>query len=272
MTTYSNPTIVPSPSKYPCLPCVLRFIAGASLVIFLSLDAAHAAFHFWNINEVYSSADGSVQFVEFSTTTGSQNATGTRVVTCAGPQGSHSFTIPANLSSSLTGNKTFIIGTSNLTVVPGGLTPDFFFTNAVPFLFLNNAGTNTVTLVGAVTTPAAYTNLPTDGDLSLLRTGSGSDFATTATNSPKNFNDQSNTIVPVKFLSAKQAGTNFVMAFRTATGTNGSAGPNYAVEFKDRLTNASWSTLANLGGDGTTKSVSNSLAVATQRFFRLRSP
>src|SRR5205085_11723712 len=101
---------------------------------------------------------------------------------------------------------------------------DFFFTNAEPFLFVNSGGTNTVTWVGALTVPAAYTNLPTDGDLSLLRTGSGSDFATTATNSPKNFKDQFNIIIPVKFASANAAGTNFVMNFRTATGTNGLAG------------------------------------------------
>src|SRR5438128_1980372 len=66
----------------------------ASAAILISGDAARAAFHLWSIDEVYSSADGSVQFVEFSTGSAGQNLTGTHVVTCAGPQGSHSFTIP----------------------------------------------------------------------------------------------------------------------------------------------------------------------------------
>src|SRR5437773_8268006 len=196
MRTFSKTTIIPSRAKAAQWPRRLPLLLEAGAAILLSAEVAQAAFHFWNINEVYSSADGSVQFVEFSTATGSQNQTGTHVVTCAGPLGTHSFTIPGNLSSTLTANKTFVIGTSNLTLVPGGLTPDYLFTNAVPFLFLN--GTNTVTLVGAVTTPASYTNLPTDGVFALVRTGSGSDFATTTTNSPKNFNDRSNTIVPLK--------------------------------------------------------------------------
>ena len=85
-------------------------------------------------------------------------------------------------------------------------------------------------------------------------------------------NDQSNTIVPVKFLSANRIDTNFVMSFRTATGPNGSAGPNYGVEFKNEVTNGSWTTLSNIAGNGTTKSVSNAVACSPQRLFRLRVP
>jgi hypothetical protein len=59
--------------------------------------------------------------------------------------------------------------------------------------------------------------------------GLGSSLAV-ATNSPKNFSDQANSIVPVRFDSAHFAGTNFVMTFRTATGANGSAGPTYTIE------------------------------------------
>jgi hypothetical protein len=117
---------------------------------------------------------------------------------------------------------------------------------------------------------AAFTNLPTDGDSSLLR--SGASMIVVPTNSAKNFSDQSNTIVPVKFLSANRIGTNFVMSFRTATGPNNSAGPNYGVEFKNAVTNGSWTTLSNIVGDGTTKSVSNAIVSSPQRLFRLRVP
>ena len=93
-----------------------------------------------------------------------------------------------------------------------------------------------------------------------------------ATNSPKNFNSQSNSIVPVQFLSAKAIGTNFVMSFRTATGVNGSAGPTYAVESKTSLTDPLWAGVTSVAGNGTIKFVTNRTTSASSKVFRLRSP
>jgi hypothetical protein len=93
-----------------------------------------------------------------------------------------------------------------------------------------------------------------------------------ATNSPKNFSGQSNSIVPVRFDSSKVAGTNFVMTFRTATGVNGAAGPTYTIEYKNSLTDASWTPLTTVPGDGSTHSVSNPTSSAAQRLFRLNVP
>jgi hypothetical protein len=149
------------------------------------------------------------------------------------------------------------------------VTPDYVFTNTGPFLFLNRGVTNTVGIIGSAETRAAYTNLPTDGVSSLM--GLGSSLAV-ATNSPKNFSDQANSIVPVRFDSVHFAGTNFVMTFRTATGANGSAGPTYTIEYKNFLTNIAWAPLTSVPGDGTTHSVSNATASAAQRFFRLNVP
>ena len=153
--------------------------------------------------------------------------------------------------------------------MPGGVTPDYVFTNQGPFLFLNPGVTATVGIVGSVETPATYSNLPADGVSSLVGLGGS---LVVATNSPKNFSGQANTIVPVRFDSSHLAGTNFVMTFRTATGVNGSAGPTYTVEYKDFLTNVSWTPLTTVPGDGATHSVSNATASAAQRFFRLNVP
>jgi hypothetical protein len=78
--------------------------------------------------------------------------------------------------------------------------------------------------------------------------------------------------VPVKFSSSRVSDNNFVMSFRTATGVNGVAGTDYHVDFKDLLTDPTWTPLATVTGDGTTKSVSNAMSSASQRVYRLRTP
>jgi hypothetical protein len=249
---------------------MLCVFAGAAFL--LGLNTARATFHVWEVSELYSSADGSVQFIEFTnnSTFTSENLLGGHVITCTGPPGiTNTFTFPANLPSVSTLNKTFLIGTSNLATLPGGLTPDYVFTNQGPFLFLNSGVTNTVGIVGSVEPPATYTNLPADGLFALVGMG-GSRVITT--NSAKNFSSQANTIVPVRFDSSQMDGTNFVMRFRTATGVNRSAGPTYTVEYKNVLTAATWTPFTTVPGDGGTHSVTNATASAPQRFFRLNVP
>ncbi len=249
---------------------LLGLCAGAALL--LGLDTARATFHVWAVTELYSSADGSVQFIKLTNNSifTTEYFLANHVIICSGPPGvTNTFTFPTNLPAVSTLNKTFLIGTSNLATVPGGIRPDYVFTNNVPFLFLNTGVTNIVGIIGSVETPAAYTNLPTDGFSSLAGLGSG---LVVATNSPKNFSDQTNTIVPVRFDSARRAGVDFVMTFRTATGVNGTAGPTYTVEYKDLLTDTVWTPLASVPGDGTNHSVSNSISAAVQRVFRLSVP
>ena len=90
------------------------------------------------------------------------------------------------------------------------------------------------------------------------------------TNSPKNFNSQSNSIVAVKFLSSATDGTNFVANFHTATGVNHAAGPSYVVDYKDKLGDPDWTPLATNAGDGNPKAMTNALSSAPTRLFRLR--
>ena len=246
----------------------LGLLAGAALL--LSMNQAPAAFHLWRITEVYSSADGSVQFVEFTNNNsfGGQNALNGLTITCSGSQGTHTYTFPANLPSSGTQNRAFVIGTTNLALVPGGVPPDYVF-NSAPFLFLDNGAANTINYASG-TDSVAYTNLPSDGSSSLVRSGSG--LMLSSTNSARNFANGSNTIVPLRFSSSAKSGTNALLTFATATGTNGTAGPNYAVQTNASLSSVNWGTLTNVAGNGATKTVSDSLAAASVRFYRLRVP
>ena len=235
-------------------------------------DVARATFHVWAVTEIYSSADGSVQFIKLTNNSAFTNEyfLAGHVITCIGPPGiTNTCTFPSNLPAVSTLNKTFLIGTSNLATEPGGVTPDYIFTNKSPFLLLNSGAANTIGIIGSVEAPAVYTTLPADGVSSLV--GLGSSFAV-ATNSPKNFSGQANSIVPVRFDSSGLAGTNFVMTFRTATGVNRTAGPTYTIEYKNSLTDVSWTPLTTVPGDGATHSVSNATASAAQRFFRLNVP
>ena len=271
-----NPIVRPGPLN--SLAAGRRFFGAGPLwawvgaAILFGLNVARATFHVWAVTELYSNADGSVQFVKLTNNSAftTEYFLGNHVITCIGPSGvSNTFTFPTNLPAVSTLNKTFIIGTTNLASVPGGLTPDYVFTNQGPFLFPNMGVTNTVGIIGSIETPAAYANLPTDGVSSLMGLGSS---LVVATNSPKNFNDQTNSIVPVKFDASRLAGTDFVMTFRTSTGVNGSAGPIYTIEYKNFLTDPSWAPLTTAPGDGRTHSVSNAAGSAAQRFFRLNVP
>lgn len=240
--------------------------------ILLGLNGARASFHVWAVIELYSSADGSVQFIKLTNNSSiftTEYFLGGHVIVCTRPGITNTFTFPTNLPAVSTANKTFLIGTTNLATLPGGVTPDYVFTNKTPFLLLNSGAANTVGIIGSVETPAVYTTLPADGVSSL--TGLGSSLVA-ATNSPKNFNGQANSIVPVRFDSSHLAGTNFVMTFRTATGVNGTAGPTYTIEYKNSLTNVSWTPSTTVPGDGSTHSVSNATSSAAQRIFRLNVP
>jgi hypothetical protein len=62
------------------------------------------------------------------------------------------------------------------------------------------------------------------------------------------------------------AGTNFVFSFVAA------AGVSYTIEYKDDLNQANWQTLITITGADDPVSVTNALAEATNRFFRVRSP
>lgn len=247
-------------------PSILRRFTVCLLAGLAFTLPTRAAFHLWNVSEVYSSTDGKVQFIELSTASSSQQFVNGQSISSVNSNGTQTFTFPSNLPSD-TANKSCIIGTSNLSSFPGGVVPDFI----IPNNFIQPAisgGSATVTFNGSGSA-ITYTNLPIDGDLSLTRSGG---IIISAINSPKNFSSQSNTIVPVKFLTAATSNANLVLSFRTATGVNGSAGTNYAVEAQNQIGSVTWTTATNVTGNGTTKSVAIPIMPGTNQFFRLRVP
>jgi len=158
-------------------PLARHLVCGAALgmTAVMITSPAQAAFHLWNIREIYSDASGSLQFIEFFTSSGSQQFTGGQQVRVSSGALNMTFTLPSNLPGD-TANHAFLMGTAGLQAA-GGPTPDYIMPNN--FLF---TGGGTITFFGVNGGP--YTALPTDGSLS--RTWNGGN----APNTPQNFAGQ----------------------------------------------------------------------------------
>ncbi|HEX5130027.1 MAG TPA: hypothetical protein VFV90_09780, partial [Usitatibacter sp.] len=142
---------------------------------------AQSAFHLFAINELYSNADGSVQFIEMQALAGGQQFVQAQQITTSNGSGAtRSFTFPSNLPGDTSG-KTFLIGTQGFAAL-GVVTPDFVVPNG--FLF---QGGGTVTFAGGADV-WNHPPLPTD-NRSIARAGN-----TAQTPTPRNFNGITGTI------------------------------------------------------------------------------
>jgi hypothetical protein len=122
-----------------------------------------AAFHLFTIEQIYSNADGSVQFVVLTTSFNGENVWGGRSFTSMGAT-TKSFTFPNDLPSSSTAGKKVLIATQGFAAL-GLVAPDYTIPNG--FLPLTS-GTVNYASVDIVT----YMSLPTDGTNALYRDGS----------------------------------------------------------------------------------------------------
>jgi hypothetical protein len=166
--------------------------AAVVCVVALTAAPARAAFHLWQIQEVYTNSSGTLQFVELTDQFGFQNSVGGNsisVTNAAGTQ-TNTFTIPDPPPDfgTLPGdtlNHMLLFGTGGLHAA-GGPTPDYIISNN--FLF---PGGGSISFFGA--NGGAYTALPTDGVRSLNW------FAGTnnAVNSPVNYNGDVGVVTPV---------------------------------------------------------------------------
>lgn len=148
--------------------------------------APEANYHLWLINEVFSCADGSIQFIELFTTLNGQqvledhdlqatNLGGTQALT---------FTFPTD-SGSPTANKFLLLATANFGSLPGGVTPDFVISST----FVFTQGGFLEILPGGDGISYGAGALPVDGIHSL-----NGDGTTTGVNSPRNFNGDQGSI------------------------------------------------------------------------------
>jgi serralysin len=132
------------------------------------------SFHQYRINELYSNASGTVQFIELTVGNVNGESHWEGVTLSATSNGvSHSFSFPGDLPSSSTANTAVLIATQGFADL-GLLTPNFI----VPAGFLfTNGGTLNFGGADIVT----YSALPTDEVLSINRS------STQASATPKNF-------------------------------------------------------------------------------------
>jgi hypothetical protein len=167
-------------------------------LVILSLSGnAQASFHLWQITQLYSNADGTVQYIELQAlASGQQFLTGHGVTSTQGSS-THTYTFTQPLPGDtavttggggyygggmVTSYMTLLIGTQGFAAL-NVVTPDYIVPNG--FLFSTNG---TVTW-GEGADAFSYASLPTDGRFALNRDGS------MTTNAPMNFNGQMGTIV-----------------------------------------------------------------------------
>lgn len=235
----------------------MKLVCAVALSVLLGVSTqAHADFHDWTINEIYSNADGTVQFIELACSAAGETFLGGERISCSRGNQTNIFTFPDDLTGN-TVDKKLLLATAGFGSLPGGIPPDFVIpTN---FLFLSTGRVNYAGL-----DIRSYTNLPSNGTASLRR--SGSQFVVATNNSPENFNGQIGFIVPVRILSLLRQPTNSIVSFATAPGKN------YAVQFRDSLPDTVWQTATTVAGNGTVRTVTNATGLINRRFYRLRVP
>jgi hypothetical protein len=149
------------------------------LALTLAVGHAHATFHLWTMSELYSNADGTVQFLELRALAGGQQFLGGHSLSASSPGGeTHSFDFPGGLPGD-SANRTFLVGTQGFAAL-GVVTPDYVVPNG---FFFRSGGT--IDFAGADFW--SHGALPS-GALSLNRDG------TTGTNSPRNFAGQTGSV------------------------------------------------------------------------------
>jgi serralysin len=98
-------------------------VSISALLVFQA-STSKASFHLYDIKEVYSNSDGSVQFIEMFTASAGQQVLLNHKLTLVGT--ANEFTFPSNGPSPTT-NTHLLIGTANLGTLYG-VTPDFVLT------------------------------------------------------------------------------------------------------------------------------------------------
>lgn len=184
-----------------------RFAVGLAFLLSATLmgTPAQAFFHLWRFTEFFSSADGSVQFIELrSTSSGESEAMGAEIRSMST---GNVFTFPADLTGS-TLNKNLLITTANFGALPGGVTPDY---DDLPANFFNPAGDTIALFQFSTIDTKTFTSVPTDGAMSRNY------FPVTglAINSPRNFSGASGSVdlaVPEPTAAALMLGGLLILA------------------------------------------------------------
>ncbi len=219
-----------TPSRIPTVA-----IAWGLLCFAINAQPAMASFHAWDITEIYSNADGTLQFIEWFTLSNNQHLLAGHVVTT----NSNIYTFPSNLSNSGTGGEHFLMGTAGFAALPGAPPPDFI----IPDGFIDTTG-DTLRLrsspIGTIYDTFSFGagELPTDGINSLIcavHAGAACTSTGVGVNSPTNFDGQSGSVCPGCSCPTDVDGDGMTGAFDLAVllGSWGPCAPGDACESLD---------------------------------------
>jgi len=160
-------------------------LPALSISLMLAPVTASAVFHLWDITEVYSNADGSVQFIEFATNTNSQDELAGHTLTSS----LWIYTFPTDLDpdamgngNNATANKHMLVATPAFASQPGAVAPDCVLDVTEFFDFVQDS----IDFSGVDTFAWASGGLPTNG-VDSLNEPFGSNTRTVAVNTPTNF-------------------------------------------------------------------------------------
>jgi hypothetical protein len=162
----------------------LRLLVALFLLIAATFtpQSALASFHLWTISEIFSSADGTVQFIELVSAGPAETSTSpAEIRTDSGKV--YEFPSPNLTGSTL--NKRLLIATDNFESIPGAVTPNFSASPALPADFFNPAS-DRIRLFHPTHGEfhsRTFTSVPTDNVFSRIFTPTQTDVA----NSPQNF-------------------------------------------------------------------------------------
>jgi hypothetical protein len=157
-----------------------------ALVALCLPTAALAGAHTWDVNEVFSNADGTIQFVELREANGTPGETGVNTQTLFATAPNKSFPIGGSALTAPTSNKLFLLGTAAFAALPGAPPVDRVIPAGVLPNFFNPAG-GSVTY-GPYDTLSFPSGIPTNG------VDSFNDGGIIATNSPTNYAGQSGSV------------------------------------------------------------------------------
>jgi len=189
----------------------LRLLAW---VLVLATSNSFAAFHLFQIDQIYSNATGTVQFIVLfePVPTPGEDQWGGQSLRASGPGGTQTYVFPSNLPKGATGGKRVLVATEGFAAL-GIVTPDFVVPNG--FLAIGG-GTINYADVDLVT----YSALPTDGVSAVSRFGAV--FQNRATNFAGESASVGAAIAPIVplagvWLNPAESGSGFGLDYKDGT-------------------------------------------------------
>jgi serralysin len=149
----------------------LATLIAVGIAFTATTQSANAGFHLWQVKEVFTNSDGSVQFVEMFDSFGGEIFTSGFTLSANSDGNIKTFTFPSNISST---PGSMLIATTGFGSLPGGVTPDFTFSQGgVSGMFFNPNATNLTFTFSGSGDSMAFTgaSLPKNGINSLTDAG-----------------------------------------------------------------------------------------------------